>query len=175
MKHKLLLIILLSILLFIFIFFLFNSHNYNEATVIFKTDYGPYVIQCDIAEDLESKRTGLINITYLGPDKGMLFIYNSMQPLIFTMKDMKIPLDIIFINDNLMVIDIVEGKINQENIQSNGLAQYVVEINQGLAEKNHIKIGTTLKIIYQENLSTYFHLLKHINNIFQLMLLKHHI
>jgi hypothetical protein len=50
-----------------------------------------------VAETLEDKQRGLRGVEDLAMNEGMLFVYDSMQPLVFTMTDMSIPLDIIFI------------------------------------------------------------------------------
>ena len=81
-------------------------------------------------------------------DHGMLFTYNSCKNRTFTMKDMNIPLDIIFINESMKVIHIIEADIDQENITSSGPAQFVIEINQGISHQRNIRSGTPVKIIF---------------------------
>nr|DAM35127.1 MAG TPA: hypothetical protein [Bacteriophage sp.] len=48
----------------------------------------------------EQKEKGLQNRNLLDKDKGMIFYYDIPQTVSFWMKDVKIPLDIIFINDD---------------------------------------------------------------------------
>ena len=58
------------------------------------------------AKTLEEKKKGLQGVENLQDDEGMLFIYDEPQTVAFWMKDTKIPLDIIFINEDQGVISI---------------------------------------------------------------------
>lgn len=140
-----LIIALLS--LFILILFVFQSCP-PSATVTFFTDSEEITFYCSIADTDRLRRQGLNEATSLGEHEGMLFLYDDEQHRMFTMKDMQISLDIIFINSSLSVISIVEADVGMQHIPSNGLAQYVVEINQGSAEKYHIQQGTKVTIQY---------------------------
>lgn len=119
--------------------------------MIFSTETGDIEFYCDMAEDSESRRKGLLGVSELDNDSGMLFVYPSPQPRVFTMNEMMIPLDIIFINGTNTVIHVVEADIDEESILSNGSAQYVVEINQGLSEQYEITLGTSVKILFKNN------------------------
>jgi len=121
----------------------------GEAIVRFHTNQGSVQFYCDVAETLEEKQQGLRGVAELPLKQGMLFVYDSMHPLVFTMTGMSIPLDIIFINENLTVHHIVEAEIGEEFISSNGAAQYVIEINQGLSEEYEITLGTSVEIIFE--------------------------
>jgi len=147
-QYQLFILIALCLIVTIFIFFMATSQQYDDVTVIFYTNQGSFPISCEMAEDIQEKRQGLLGVDDLPKNNGMLFIYETMQPLVFTMKEMKISLDIIFINENLTITQIVKADIDQEYIISNGPAQYVVEINQGLSDQYQIAIGTSVEIIY---------------------------
>lgn len=146
LRYKLILIIFFCVIVLALMFIQFLPSNDIDATVIFHTEKGKFNVQCQIADDDLARRLGLSTVDYLKQNQGMLFIYEYPKPLVFTMKNMNISLDIIFIDKDKKVINIVEANIGEEDIKSNGSAQYVVEINQGLAEKNHIVVGSVVEI-----------------------------
>jgi len=65
----------------------------------------------------------------------MLFIYDKPQTVGFWMKDTKIPLDIIFINEDEEVISIYEGTPYSETIAEEDDVKYVLELNQNSGTK----------------------------------------
>jgi uncharacterized protein len=139
--------ILILIFIFFVLYFQFTKDNSTDAIVIFQTDNKDIAFYCDIADDAQSRQKGLLEVTHLEYNYGMIFIYEYAALRTFTMKNMLIPLDIIFIDENQTVVHIVEADIDQEHISSNKNVQYVVEINRGLADEHQITIGTKIKLI----------------------------
>ena len=134
------------VLLLLIMFSQWQAFQRSDALVIFHTKDGSFHITCQIADDDQSRKTGLSNVDFLEHNRGMLFVYQTAEPRVFTMKNMNIPLDIVFIDQNLTVIKIVEADIGDEYIKSIDPAQYVVEINQGIANKHNIEIGLKVEI-----------------------------
>ena len=56
-----------------------------------------------VAKTIEEKQKGLSGQKSLGQDKGMLFVFNEKGYYSFWMKDMKFPIDIIFIDGETIV------------------------------------------------------------------------
>lgn len=145
-KNKVICLMIVLVLLLLILFSQWQAFQRADALVIFHTKDGSFHIACQIADDDQSRKTGLLNVDFLEHNKGMLFVYKTAEPRVFTMKNMNIPLDIIFIDQNLTVIKIVEANIGDEYIKSIDPAQYVVEINQGIANKYSIEIGLKVEI-----------------------------
>ena len=83
------------------------------------------------AKTEEEKMKGLQDIESLPENEGMLFYYDSPQDVAYWMKDTKIPLDIVFINDDEEVISVKQGKpLSEDLIEEDGVL-YVLEVNQG--------------------------------------------
>ena len=105
----------------------------------------------EIADDTEERREGLMYKENLESDKGMLFIFNNSSNHSFWMKNTLIPLDIIWIDEDLKINWIEE---NVENCEKDpcpsyipeGNSKYVLEINAGLVKKHGFKINDKVKI-----------------------------
>ena len=84
----------------------------------------------EVARTEEEKQKGLQNIENLPENEGMLFEYDEPQHVDFWMKDTKIPLDIVFINEDQSVISVSKGKPMDESYISEDDVMYVLEVNQ---------------------------------------------
>jgi len=104
----------------------------------------------DVADSVKEIKTGLSGRTTLEIGQGMLFIFDKLDFYGMWMKDMNFPIDIIWINENLQIIDIktqVLQKSYSEIFYPVQKALYVIEVNAGFSELNNIKIGD--KVILQ--------------------------
>lgn len=106
----------------------------------------------DLAQTPEQQVTGLSQTNSLRDNQGMLFVFADKRYRNFWMKDMKFPIDIIWIEDNT-IIGIEQNApvpakddTNPPVFRSSGEANYVLEINAGLAEKYGIKVNDQVKI-----------------------------
>lgn len=88
----------------------------------------------------EEKEKGLMNVTDLPKDEGMIFYWNPPQKVEMWMKNTPIPLDIIFINEEQEVIAVKQGQPDDETLLSEDNTAYVVELNQG----SGVKVGDQL-------------------------------
>lgn len=99
----------------------------------------------EIADSPEERQVGLMNRSKLAVDAGMLFVFDEMQIHSFWMKKTLIPLDAIWIGDNLHVMDIqTMVPCTQEpcTLYTPALpAKYVLEVNAGWAEEHGVGPG----------------------------------
>ena len=128
----------------------FPLKNLKEENIIYKNiAMGDSVIKAEIALSEEEKRKGLSGRKFLPEDAGMLFIFDKPNLYVFWMKEMKFPIDIIWIGDNLEIIDITEN-LNPDSYPRTFFpskpAQFVVEVNAGWVKKHYIKKGMTVRI-----------------------------
>jgi len=86
---------------------------------------------------------GLMFRKSLGKNAGMLFIYNGNEIRFFWMKNTFIPLDIVFIDSKFIVADIYRSAKphDETTIASKAQARYVLEINEGTADRCNLKAG----------------------------------
>jgi uncharacterized membrane protein (UPF0127 family) len=100
----------------------------------------------EIAATGEQRERGLMFREHLDKDKGMLFVFDSEGDYPFWMKNTKIPLDMIWMNQNKYVVYI--GKNTQpcindpcQSINPGKNALYVLEVNAGTADALGLKEG----------------------------------
>lgn len=105
-----------------------------------------YNVTCARTE--EERIKGLQGVTELKDDEGMLFFFDEPDTINFWMKDTLIPLDIIFINEDMEVISVYQGEPENENIAEEDNVKFVLEVNQG----SGIEEGDELDIEEDEEL-----------------------
>lgn len=93
------------------------------------------------AKTEEEKQKGLQGVEELPEDEGMIFYWDYPDRVEMWMRDTEIPLDIIYINEDQEVIDVKQGKPNDDTLLSVENTMYVVELNAG----SGIKIGDELE------------------------------
>lgn len=108
-------------------------------------------LELEIADDDYQRETGLMYRRKMAEDRAMLFIFEEEAPRGFYMKNTYIPLDIIFLDHNNKIIKIARNAEpqNLQTITSDAPAQYVLEINAGLADQWQLQEGDSL-ILKQE-------------------------
>ncbi|MDR1695889.1 MAG: DUF192 domain-containing protein [Endomicrobium sp.] len=87
------------------------------------------------------------------PSDGMIFLFGEPQPLSFWMKDMRFPIDIIWINGG-KIVSITENAVPEPGVKDEDLKRYfpgssadtVIELNAGDCGKYKIKAGDTFAI-----------------------------
>lgn len=106
-----------------------------------KVDIGDKSYICDLLESEEDKRKGLMNIDYLPPDRGALFVWDEDTREMW-MKDTKIPLDQIAINDDDEVVLVYKAQPEDETLVPFMNAKYILEVNQdsGIVEGDDFEI-----------------------------------
>lgn len=108
-------------------------------------------LQVEVANTRASRELGLSGREKMGDNEGLLFVFDEPGRYGFWMKDMKFALDIIWINQNGVVVDI-ERKVTPESYNekktfiNKSEAIYVLEINAGLSEKFGLYLGSKVKI-----------------------------
>jgi len=100
----------------------------------------------EIARTPGEQQMGLMFRRALAPDGGMLFPFDSEQPLAFWMKNTLIPLDLIFIRGDGRIARIAESAtpLTLDLIQSGEPVASVLEIAGGRSAELGIKAGDTV-------------------------------
>lgn len=98
-----------------------------------------YKVKLAVSE--EELTNGLQGITDLPENEGMLFELGGMEEVSFHMKDTLIPLDIIFIDEDMNTISVYQGVPESEDYITEKNVMYVLEVNID----SGIKIGDELE------------------------------
>ena len=108
----------------------------------------------EVVSTPEERRLGLSGRDHLEPKTGMLFVFQSGVASTFWMKDMRFPLDFIWISSECTVADITPNVLHPApNTATNTLATYsssaavayTFEINAGEAAKFGISVGDPVR------------------------------
>jgi len=104
----------------------------------------------EIADDFQEMQLGLMFRDSMAQDHGMIFIYTDEAPRSFWMKNTRIPLDILFFNTQLQLVDwhadVPPCKTPQcPSYPSQEPAHYVLELNAGKAAELGVKKGDVLE------------------------------
>jgi hypothetical protein len=111
-------------------------------------------ISVEVAKTPEELALGLSGREKLKENQGMLFVFKERRYRDFWMDGMKIPLDIIWIDDGT-IIDITKNAavpIDSSNIpifHSKREVNYVLEVNAGYTDKNNINISDLVEISFK--------------------------
>ena len=104
-----------------------------------------FVLQ--VADTDEERMYGLMFRKELAPDEGMIFVYPSDNWRSFWMKNTFIPLDIAFVNERGMVVNVEQMAAHDlNNTESTAPAKYAIELPLGAALRAGLKPGMSLQI-----------------------------
>ena len=107
-----------------------------------KVQVGNREYSCEVFKTEEARRKGLQGIEYLPPDQGALFVWNDEATREMWMKDTKIPLDQIAINDDDEVVLVYTAQPEDETLVPFMNTKYILEVNanSGIVEGDDFEI-----------------------------------
>lgn len=111
------------------------------------------VVVAEVVDTIQSRELGLSWRRGMKDDHGMLFIFPFPGKYGFWMKDMRFPIDMIWINKQGVVVHIVENASPEDFPKQyvNGPdALYVLELNANKAREYGIYLGVKLDIAGQK-------------------------
>ncbi len=101
-------------------------------------------VEIAIADNQKTRRTGLSNLEILPQKRGLLFVFTDSKKYGIWMKDMNFPIDIIWLNKDLRVVDIhknISEDTYPTSFHPKMPATFVLEVNAGFSEKYNVEIG----------------------------------
>lgn len=126
-----------------------------EPLTIVKADGSSVELSIAVADNHDERVNGLQGVSGLGSHEGMWFVFSDEVVREFWMKDMQIPLDIIFVDADFRIVTFVENApvcfiVDPEqadclHYSSVELAQYVLELKAGSVKDYGIQAGDTIQ------------------------------
>lgn len=104
----------------------------------------------ELAKDDAERARGLMFRDSMEQDHGMLFIHDAQEPQSYWMKNTKIPLDILYFDNDRKLVsqqrDVPPCSLGDAcpPYPSDAPARYVLELNAGQAERLKLQDGATL-------------------------------
>ena len=124
-------------------FFMASDSRYPTVQI------GKTLFNVVVAKTNEERARGLGGVSKLNDHEGMLFVFDRPDFYEFWMKDMLIPIDIIFIDENKKITSIFSNVLPNsfpKTYAPSTPALYVFEISSKIAEKNDFKVGQSVEI-----------------------------
>jgi uncharacterized membrane protein (UPF0127 family) len=120
----------------------------ERGIVILESEGRTVRVEVEVARTPEQRTRGLMFRKELKPHHGMLFIFDREEQQSFWMKNTYIPLDMIFIDDGLKVVGVVENAEPMTTVSRrvDGPSRYVLEVRGGFAGSQGIAAGTRVKL-----------------------------
>lgn len=151
---KILIIFVFLIIIFLTLYLSITAKKANAPTNNLpqsKLQVGNKVITVEIAKTQTETETGLSYRSSLAENSGMYFELGEKRQVIFWMKEMHFPLDIIWV-DNGKIVGIeknapIPTSVNIPTFPSPSPVTNVLEVNAGFSDKNYLKIGDKVALI----------------------------
>jgi uncharacterized membrane protein (UPF0127 family) len=115
-----------------------------------KVQIGTNIFYVDVAITSAEKELGLGYRESMKTDHGMLFVYDHPEQYRYWMKNMRFPIDILWIKDNT-IVDITKN-VPVESYQTFTMytpkvsVNKVLELNANASDTYHINVGDTVRI-----------------------------
>lgn len=126
-----------------------NSHK-NPNQILIDNGHRWITLNVQIADDNNERARGLMFAESLDENAGMFFVFEKEVYQTFWMKNTLIPLDMIFIDEELKIADIKYATPCSQDpcalYKSKAPAKYVLEVNGNFTIKNSIRPGNKIKI-----------------------------
>ncbi len=116
----------------------------QRAVVVVETATGPQRIRVELAVKSNERERGLMYRESLDDDEGMLFLFEEQERRAFWMKNTYLPLDMFFIDEDLVVQGIVENAepLTTSSRRIDKPTRHVLELKGGAARKLGIAPGS---------------------------------
>lgn len=104
-------------------------------------------VSAAVADDPAERYTGLSETESLGPDEGMLFVYEETGDRTFVMRDMDFPLDMVFVHGNGTITRIHHAPVEDDPLKTRytGRARWVLEVNRGWTTDHGVRVGDEIQ------------------------------
>jgi uncharacterized membrane protein (UPF0127 family) len=106
---------------------------------------GMHVIQAEVAANDAERQQGLMYRKQMGPNEGMVFLFDAPAGVCMWMKNTYVPLSVAFIDKEGKIVNIED--MQPETTESHcakSAVRYALEMNRGWFKKKNIKPGSVI-------------------------------
>ncbi|MBI2067804.1 MAG: DUF192 domain-containing protein [Deltaproteobacteria bacterium] len=138
-----------SLLLFLPILLLVHcSNRAEEVEVLFQSPQGLNFYQLEVAKTGQQRAQGLMFREKLPSRAGMLFVFPQKTASPFWMKNTPLSLDILFINERGVIVDLIERAtpFSEELLIPKEPYAYVIEIRGGSSLALGVRVGGQVRL-----------------------------
>ena len=120
----------------------------SSPTAVLHGSNGPVSVRLEVAATDAARTKGLMYRQALADGEGMLFVFDDSREHGFWMKNTFIPLDMIFIGDDLRVVGVHGQAVPQstDTITVGVPSRYVLEVSGGWAARHGIATGARVEL-----------------------------
>ncbi len=126
------------------------ANTQELPTLSIQTPDGEVSIALEVSSTPEERSKGLMFRDYLEEGSGMWFEFEKPEMHGFWMKNTLIPLDMVFVSENLTIVDIIRADPCVADpcpvYSPKAAARYVLEINQNASEAYHFLEGQKIRL-----------------------------
>jgi uncharacterized membrane protein (UPF0127 family) len=119
-----------------------------QQAIRFRTvplNIGIHVIQAEAAVTPAQREQGLMHREKMGPNEGMVFLFDSPTTICMWMKNTLLPLSVAFIDEQGKIVNIAD--MQPQSLDSHcgdKPVKYALEMNQGWFRQKNIKPGSAV-------------------------------
>lgn len=117
------------------------ADHYSQDTIV---KIENHQFDTEVADEPEEQRKGLSGRPCIDDTQTMLFVYKEPGRLCFWMKDMRFPIDIVWLDAGKNIVSIsehVDPSTYPQQFCPDGEAQYVLEFRAGAARQHQFAVG----------------------------------
>lgn len=105
-----------------------------------------HLIVAEVARTPLQQQTGMMFRTEMGPNEGMLFVFDEVAPRCFWMKNTLLPLSIAYIADDGSIVNVAEMKPRSEQSHcSEKPVRFALEMNAGWFARKGLLSGSKIR------------------------------
>jgi uncharacterized protein len=115
----------------------------EPETLTIVTASGRHAFKVEVMRTDAERERGLMFRKFLPADRGMLFDFKKVEPVMMWMKNTYLPLDMVFIGPDGRVVSTAENAepLSERIIPSGGPVLGVLELNAGTVGRDGVKAG----------------------------------
>ncbi|HEY0878541.1 MAG TPA: DUF192 domain-containing protein [Zeimonas sp.] len=112
---------------------------------VIRIQAGIHVIRAELADTGRTREIGLMGRESLGPNEGMLFVFERPAVHCFWMRNTPLPLSVAFIDDDGHVVDLAKMPPRSDDSHCPSRAvRFALEMEQGWFARHGIAVGARL-------------------------------